>query len=248
MSGISGISYENYASGKAIYKAADNAAGLSISEKLKNQENGYNKGTENAGQGIDMINTAEQALSSISDSLGRMRELSLQAMNTATMSSEDIANINDEIQELKKGIEDVARGTEYNKISLLDNENAYHLALNPDGSGKEIQMVNATLKELGIDDYDVTKDFDISKLDEASQKISDTRAKLGATTNGLESAINSNNISSLETLSSRSKIEDLDYAKASTEINKKNLIEQYKIFMQKKKAEMDKQSKLGLFN
>ena len=149
-------SYEKLSSMKQINKAADNAAGLAIVNKMESQTNGYDVGTGNTQTGQDLVKTAEGALGSITDSLQRIRELSVQASN-AIYAPEDKAAIQAEIDGIMSGIQDVAKNTEFNTLKLLDGSMAdLNLAMNPDGTGMEIQMENATLEALGIKDYDVT--------------------------------------------------------------------------------------------
>ncbi|MFW5629851.1 MAG: flagellin, partial [Acetivibrio ethanolgignens] len=176
-------SYEKLSSMKQINKAADNAAGLAIVNKMESQTNGYDVGTKNTQTGQDLLKTADGALESITNSLQKIREISVQAYN-AVYAPEDKAALQNEVQSLKDGIREVARNTEFNTLKLLDGSMAdLNLAMNPDGTGMEIQMANATLDTLGIEDYDVTGNFDISKIDAALEKMTSARASLGASSN-----------------------------------------------------------------
>lgn len=247
--GVSSINslYTSLSSGYSINKAADNAAGLAIAQKLQSQANGYNVGANNAATMNDLINVADGGISSITDSLQRIRELSVQASNTAVYSSEDISAMQYEIDGLKQSIQDAAKGTQFNTMSLLDGSRAdLHVASNPDGTGMSIKMVNTTLESLGIADYDVTKDFDISVIDKALEKVSSARSSLGANSNALSTVINSNSYTSLNLTSAQSRIEDLDYPKAISDLQKERLLEQYKLNMIKKKSE-DESLVLRLF-
>ncbi|MFW5632320.1 MAG: flagellin, partial [Acetivibrio ethanolgignens] len=206
-------SYEKLSSMKQINKAADNAAGLAIVNKMESQTNGYDVGTKNTQTGQDLLKTADGALESITNSLQKIREISVQAYN-AVYAPEDKAALQNEVQSLKDGIREVARNTEFNTLKLLDGSMAdLNLAMNPDGTGMEIQMANATLDTLGIEDYDVTGNFDISKIDAALEKVTSARASLGASSNAMDSAINYNQLASQNLTAASSRIEDLDVEK-----------------------------------
>lgn len=230
--------YTQLSSGKRINSAADDAAGMAIAEKLQSQSNGYDVGTYNAKMGQAMLNTAEGGLSSIADSLQRMRELGVQAANTAIYTPQDMKAMQDEVDQLKASIQDAAKNTRFNTMSLLDGSKAdWNLATNPNGNGMTIQTANSTLDTLGIADYDITGDFDISKLDEAIQKVNDARSSIGASSNALDYTIRYNEYASYNLQSSQSSIEDLDIPKAVSEKEKNRVLEEYQIFFMKKKME-----------
>ena len=126
MSGISGISSSmdpyssQIASGTKLQSAADGASEMAIVEKENAQVNGLNMGQRNAEDGKSLLNVADGAMSNIEDMLQRMRELAIQASNSAIMSDEDLQMIQDEVDQLKQGISDVANNTEFNRKKLLD--------------------------------------------------------------------------------------------------------------------------------
>ncbi|EPY2305871.1 flagellin [Clostridium sporogenes] len=119
---LAGKAMERLASGMRINRAADDPAGLAISEKMRAQIRGLEMASRNAQDGISMIQVAEGGVNEIQSMLQRMRELAVQAAN-GTNSPEDLKNIQDEINELTKGIDDIAEGTEFNTIKVL-NANA----------------------------------------------------------------------------------------------------------------------------
>lgn len=233
--------YQNYnqlSSGKRINSAADDAAGLAIAQKLLTQSNGYDVGSRNAATSQDMTKVAEGALSSISDSLQRIRELSVQASNTAIYGDSERGMLQQEIDQLKQSISDVASQTQFNTMNLLDGSmGESHVAFNPDGSGMSVNMPNATLEALGIADYDVTGDFDISDIDKALEMVTSARGELGATSNRLDYAISYNSYASYNTTASRSRLEDLDYVTAISDMKKNQVLEEYQIMMQKKQED-----------
>ena len=145
-----------------------------------------------------------------------------------------------EIDQLKEGIQSMSKTTSLNEQKLLDGSMAdMHIATNPDGSGMRIGMANSTLEALGIADFDVTKKFNLDDIDAAISKVADQRSNLGASTNRLEHAYNYNTGASLEQLSSRSRIEDLDMPKAISEKKKEDLLSEYRNLMLKKQMNQD---------
>jgi flagellin len=229
--------YQKLSSGKRINKAADDAAGLSIVEKLRAQRNGLDVGSRNAATSNDMIKVADGALSGISDSLQRMRELSIQASNSAVYGDDELGAIQSEIDQLKSSIAETA-GTQFNGMNILDGSMpTSNVASDPNGGGSQIQMGDATLSALGIANYDVTGSFDIKDIDKAIQMVSGSRSSMGAMSNRLDYTVNYNRNTSLNTTSSLSRIQDLDYGKAVTEQKKNEVIDQYKLQMQRRKME-----------
>lgn len=226
------------ASGKNIVSAADDPSGLGIVEKMKQQTSGLDQGTANAAQGKDLMQTADSALGSIQDLLQRIKDISVKASNTAVYNADDLQAMQDEVGQLMSGIQDVAKNTSYNNQKLLDGSlSDFNLATNPSGGGRQIKMANATLSSLGLEGYDVTKEFDMNRIDQALSSVSEKRSSLGAQSNGLSNLMNANRQTSLDTTSSQSRIDDLDMAKAVSEKEKLNIIDQYKVLMQKREED-----------
>jgi len=243
MSTISNISsnvdYGSISTGKKINSAADDASGLTIANKLKSQSNGLTAGADNAATGKNVTNIADGALGGIQDYLQKIREVSVKAMNGLNSAS-DLSAMQKEIGGYMSGIQDIAQGTQYNTKKLLDGNMAdMNLATNPDGSGMKIQMANSTLESLGIDGYDVTKKFDISTIDSAISKVSDTRSSIGASSNALDYAYSYNTGAAQEQTSAQSRIEDLDVPKAISDQKKNAVLEEYKNTMMKKQMDED---------
>lgn len=259
MSSISGISNsisrsyervsESLSSGKRINKSADDAAGLAIAEKQDAQIKGYEKGTNNMASAKDAINIADQALGSITDYLQRIRELSVSAANTATVTDSDRQAMQDEVNQLIDGIKDVAKTTNYNTIPLLDGSKSnFRLATDGNGNSTSIDMANATLEALGIKDFDLTKDFSIDTIDDAISKVNSARSRMGAQSNGLDYAMNYTKGAAFYTTQSKSRIEDLDFPKAISEQKKNQTLLQYSLLMQKKKIENEEKRLAKLFS
>lgn len=254
MSSISSIqrmpygAYGRIASGKKVRTAADNAAAMSIIQKQNEQIRGYRAGSGNIKTGQAMTNIADGAVGSITDSLQRMRELALQASNTAVVTDSDRANIQKEIDQLKQGIGDVARTTNYNTKPLLDGTNQnMQIATDGNGSNRAVSGANATLESLGIADFDVTKDFDLNVLDYALAKVSESRSEMGAQYNALGSAYNNNAVAYVNSTAGKGRLEDLDIGEAISELKKNQLLSDYMTYMQKKKAEEEEKRMHGWF-
>lgn len=250
MSEISGISqgnmYSYISSGKRINSAADDAAGLTIAEKMNSQETGLNVGSDNAKDGNSLIGVADGALAQIGDGLQRIYELGVKASNGLN-TGEELGAIQKEVDQLLSDIEGIAKGTEFNTMKILDGSMAdIDLATKPDGTGQKIQLVSSTLEDLGIEGFDVTKSFDLTKITDAISKVSESRSSMGAQYNALESAIRYNDYAAENTLSSRSRIEDLDMAKAISEQKKQETLNQYQIMMQKKREEEEQRRAMGI--
>lgn len=241
--------YKQLSTMKKINSASDNAAGLAISQKMESQKNGYDVGKENALTSKDFLQVAEGGLSQINDSLQRIKELGIKASN-GIYTNEDKAMIQEEINGLKATIQDAAKGTEFNTLKPLDGSMAdMNLALNPDGTGMKIQLESSTLEALGIEDFDVTKDFDLSTIDSAIEKVNQGRSNIGAKQNALEFASSANEISSQNLTSAKSRVEDLDVGKAVSDMQKEKVLDEYKRYAmleQVKNGSLDVNKMLGL--
>ena len=243
MSSVNGIGmsnvYANLSSGSQINKAADDASGLAISEKINTQTTGFEVGSKNAQDGISMMNISDGALSGIQDSLQRIRELAVKASN-GLYTSDDRAYIQKEIDGLKQSIQETAKGTTFNEMTLLDGSKAdVDLATNPSGGGLSIQMVNSTLESLGIADFDVTGKFNLEDIDKAMDKVSEARSSLGAQTNALQHTISYNDYANYNLTAANSRIRDTDYAEEMVRKNREEILEKYRIFGIQAKKDAD---------
>lgn len=231
--------YGKIASGRRIQTAKDDAAGLSIAQKMKRQSNGLDMAASNIMDGIGVANIKDCALNSMQDSLHRIYELSIKASNSIYGDSEK-QMIQDEVDQILQDIESTAVGTRYNEMKLMDGSMAdMDIASNADGSGMKIQMENMTLKSLGIDGYNVTGNFDIGRIESAIDKVISARSATGSRTNAMEYAYNSNTRTSLETVGARSRIEDLDIPKAVSEQKRNKLLQDYRMMVMRKKMQND---------
>ncbi|NDF54388.1 MAG: flagellin [Proteobacteria bacterium] len=137
-----GRAIEQLSSGLRINKAADDAAGLAVSEKLKNQVRGLNQAQRNAQDGISLLQTAEGALNETHSLLGRMRELAVQSAND-TLSNSDRLHIQDEVNQLLSEVDRIASSTQFNKINLLN------------GSASAVALHIGANKETGVNDNEI---------------------------------------------------------------------------------------------
>lgn len=238
--------YEKLSSGKRINRAADDAAGLAIAQKILKENKGLDAGASNIRDGISAANVADGAMGTMTDSLQRIHELGLKAMN-GLYSDSDRKAIQGEISQLLQDVQRSAAGTKFNEMSLLNGSMAdMKIAANADGTGLKIGMENTTLQALGIQGFDVTKDFDLSVISEAIDKVSAARGRMGAVTNSMEHAYNSNRVTSENLTAAGSRIEDLDVFKAVSKRQKEKLLQNYQMGMMRRRMQ-DNSSVLKLF-
>ena len=229
-------STEKLSSGYKINRAADDAAGLSISEKMRNQIRGLNKASDNAQDGISLVQTAEGALNEVHSMLQRMSELSVQAAN-GTNDTTDRSSINDEVQQLKTEIQRVGSTTQFNKMNILDgtfSAGANKLLQVGANANQTIQIdidalqsvVGSSLKVNLKTETATNAQSAITVVQSSIEKLSKLRSKLGAVQNRLEHTVaNLDNISE-NTQSSESRIRDTDMAEEMVQYSKNNILQQ----------------------
>lgn len=231
---------QNIASGKKINSAADDAAGLAIAKKLESIIKGLDKGSDNSYDMQNLVNTAEGGLSTIEDGLQRMRELTLQAGN-ATLSDSDRGLIQKEMDQIKDHITTTSQNTQFNGQNVLDGTFVdKSTASDAHGNGMNVDINGSGSADLGIDDVDVTKSFDIGDIDRAMESIAAMQSDLGAYSNRLDSTISSNSIASQNMTQSLSRIQDADIAKEVINSSTNKALEDYRLFAQKQAMENSK--------
>ena len=222
---------EKLSSGYRINRAADDAAGLSISEKMRSQIRGLNKASSNAQDGISLIQVAEGALNETHSILQRMNELATQAAND-TNTSTDRQAIAAEIEQLQSEIDRIQSTTQFNTMNLLSGsftgKNLQVGAIS--GQSIKISISKMSVEELGIKDLEVST-FDkagaaMEAIQAAIDKVSTTRSKLGAIQNRLEHTINNLDTTSENTQAAESRIRDTDMADEMVEYSKSNILAQ----------------------
>jgi len=231
-----GKSLEKLSSGLRINRAGDDAAGLSISEKMRSQIRGLEMATKNAQDGISLIQTAEGALTETHAILQRMRELTVQAGNKATYQDEDLEALQDEINQLIAELNGISERTEFNGKKLLTGSFAASAALTfqigaNQGQTMTLSISSMSASALGVGSINIGStgfDFDatVSLIDEAIKKVSQQRSALGAVQNRLEHTINNLGAAAENLTAAESRIRDVDMAKEMMEFTKNNILTQ----------------------
>lgn len=229
-------STEKLSSGYKINRAADDAAGLSISEKMRNQIRGLNKASDNAQDGISLVQTAEGALNEVHSMLQRMSELAVQASN-GTNASQDRTALDNEVQQLKTEIVRVGTTTQFNKMDILTGEfssnNEKTLQVGANQNQVITIAISALTSTVGLALDTAVKvetasaaQSSITIIQNSITNLSALRSKLGALQNRLEHTVaNLDNISE-NTQSAESRIRDTDMAEEMVQYSKNNILQQ----------------------
>ena len=224
-------STEKLSSGYRINRAADDAAGLTISEKMRSQIRGLNRASDNAQDGISLIQVAEGALNEAHSILQRMNELATQAAND-TNTTTDRTAIQAEIDQLTSEIDRIQSTTQFNTMNLLDGtfsgKNLQIGSLSGQSIGVSIGNMNAS--SIGIGSLDVssftTAGTAMKAVQSAINLVSTQRSTLGALQNRLEHTINNLDTTSENTQAAESRIRDVDMATEMVEYSKNNILAQ----------------------
>lgn len=223
-------------SGERITRAADDAAGLAISENLKAQIRSIRQAKRNADDGISLIQTAEGGLNEVSSIIIRLRELAMQAASDTVGDTErEFSNI--EFQQLKEEVQRISMSSEFNGRQLLDGtsgiveiqvgtkNDAFKDRIKYDGTS-----ISATLEKLGITGEMVsTKEsaqMALSRLDDALVTVNGSRAELGALQNRLTSVIQTLGITDENFSEANSRIRDVDVAAETAKMTKNQILSQ----------------------
>ena len=224
-------STEKLSSGYRINRAGDDAAGLSISEKMRSQIRGLNKASDNAQDGISLIQVAEGALNETHSILQRMNELATQAANDTNTSSDRKA-IQQEVDQLTSEIDRIRSTTQFNTQNLLDGSfSKKNLQIGSlSGQSISISVSNMNATSLGVNGLKVSSFSGageaMSKIQVAIDKVSTQRSKLGALQNRLEHTINNLDTTSENTQAAESRIRDTDMADEMVQYSKNNILSQ----------------------
>lgn len=223
-------------SGKKINSAKDDPSGLAISNNLGNLSKELEKANQNILNSNSALNVADGALQGIGDNLKRIKELAVTS-KSSLLNNDDKQMIQEEINEMLKGIDDIAKNTQFNGKNLLDGSfKDINVGNTPSEIDAEISIDSVTLDALQIAGFSVTDSkVDISKIDKALDIVNSNMAKIGANSNRLNYGFNSNSSTALNTISSKSKIEDADMANLSIDKNMNKALAQYNIFIAKNK-------------
>ena len=226
-------STEKLSSGYKINRAADDAAGLAISEKMRRQVRGLTQASANAQDGISCVQTAEGALNEVHDMLQRMNELAVKAAN-GTNQSEDLSYIDQEVQNLKSEIDRVSVTTKFNDQALLDGtfkDKALQVGAD-NSSDNRIVLTIASLGATGLKVTSVTTSTQsgaqtaIDTVKKAITILNENRSNLGAVQNRLEHTINNLDNVVENTQSAESAIRDTDMATEMVKYSNNNILAQ----------------------
>lgn len=227
-------SLEKLASGSRIVRAADDAAGLAISEKMRASIRSIRQDIRNANDGISMIQTAEGAMNEVGNILVRFRELSIQAASD-TIGETERGFIDKEVQSLRQEIDRIASATEYNGTKLLNGEGGLlEIQVGMNNVPEQDRFLfdgaktNVTTDVLGVSDINTTTKEDaqtnLEKIDSAIKVLTENRAELGALQNRLQSGINNMQVYDENLSAANSRIRDVDMASETAELTKNNIL------------------------
>ena len=231
---------ESLSTGSRINRASDDATGLAIAENMKTQINGLNAAVRNANDGISLLQTADGALNEVSSMMQRMRELATLS-RTDTYSTVQKAALNDEYVQLASEIDRISEKTQWNGMDLLDGTGGvggtsadnfeFQIGANA-GDTYRVSIGDMDTTAFGIASGTQTIDtasgasMAISALDQALSELNVQRSTIGAAVNRLTHAVDNLTNISQNTSDSRSKVEDTDYAAATSELARQQIIQQ----------------------
>ncbi len=229
-------SLEHLASGTRINKAADDAAGLAVSENMRATIRSVRQDIRNANDGISMIQTAEGSMNETANILIRFRELSIQAASD-TIGDTERGFIDKEVQQLKSEVDRISQATEFNGKKLLDGTGGkldiqigYKNNPELDRFQFDTSKTNVSAAQLGVAGISVaTKEqaqSNLEVIDMAIKGVTENRAELGAMQNRLQSSANSLGIYEENLSGARSRIYDVDMASETAELTKTNILTQ----------------------
>ncbi|MBT9259019.1 MAG: flagellin [Clostridiales bacterium] len=231
---------EHLSSGFRINRAADDAAGLAISEKMKAQISGLDQAARNAQDGISLVQTAEGAMGQVHSILQRIRQLAVQAASDVA-TDDDRQKLQTEVNQLIDQLDAIASNTEFNTKKLLDGSWAMtpmKILVGPN-AGQDIDVTIASVKstDLGVDKttIDITTQANaeaaLANIDTAIDNVSTYRADLGAVQNRLQYIIDNLQLTSQNLTEARARITDTDMAKEMAEFTKYQILQQAGVAM-----------------
>lgn len=224
---------ESLTSGSKINRSSDNPSAQAIITTLTSQANAEDMATRNANDGISLLQTADGASNSITHSLQRMNELSIQSLN-GTLSPSQRSILNQEFQQNLQSIHQISDSTSFNGNHLLNGDAAtLDIALGETTS--RLNLPNLSTDALSITGLDINNPANASRALEgiglAIDQLGTARSQFGSQQNGLTSAINDLQNQSLNTMATRSQLSDTDFARAITEQSRLNILNESSIAM-----------------
>lgn len=215
------------ATGLRINRAADDAAGLAIAERLRTEVRQLGQEINNLQQGVNVVQTAEGGLAQQQEGVQRLRELGLQAAN-GTLTDEQRAAINEEAQQILEGIDAIAEGTEFNGMNLLNGE-ATAVPLGTEGAD-QVNINESTVASLGLAGLDLSTAesaaASVETIDTALTRIGQNRANLGAQENRFTRGIEQREGAVVTQQEAESRIRDVDIARQVMEQTRNQVLQQ----------------------
>ncbi|MFZ5894342.1 MAG: flagellin [Myxococcota bacterium] len=223
-------SFQKLSSGLRVNSAADDAAGLAVSESMKSQIRSYTVAQRNAADGISMAQTAEGALGQVHDVLGRMRELAMQASN-GSLGTTDRGYLDTEFASLKSEIGRIQDSAKFNGTKLVNATGAsitFQVGLNNTGSDQiAVTFGGVTVLSAGVAVGTVTNALNaLGAIDTAIQNVSNSRAKFGTAMNRLNYATSSIQTMSVNIAAANSRIVDVDVANETSAMSRNQVLSQ----------------------
>jgi flagellin len=220
-------SMERLSSGYRINRAADDAAGLAISEKLQGQITGLDQAQRNAQDAVSLVQTAEGSLNEVHSMLQRVRELAVQYKN-GSLSTNDRAAIQSEVNMLASEIERIGQSAQFNGINLLNSSQTISFQVGAeDGEIITVTMVSlGSVANAAVFALNAANSSDISEIDAAIDGISAQRAQFGAVQNRLEHTLSNLSVYEENLQSSESRIRDVDMASEMVNFTKLQILQQ----------------------
>lgn len=228
---------EKLSSGYRINRAADDAAGLSISERMRAQIRGMEQASRNSQDGISLIQTAEGALQTVNNMLVRIKELATQAANGTLDDNNDRARLQEELNELTKEIENIKESTKFNGINLFSTTDT-EIKIQIGQEAGQVLCLDTTKFSMG-NVYTAVAAWSfgsvggsngastvLGSIDDVINMVSKARSYLGANQNRLENTINNLNITAENLTAAESRIRDVDMAKEQMQFTKNNILTQ----------------------
>ena len=240
LSAVTGRLSDNFrrlSTGLRISTAADDAAGLAISERLRSQVRSIEQAKRNANDGISFVQTAEGALNEVSSILTRLRELAIQSSN-GSVSDQDKSTLDEEFQSLVNEVNRIGRSTEFSGIKLLDGSSSSVSFQVGFGTTAGIDTLSVSLSaalstSLSLNSLDIgstgSTTTALTNIDSAINSVSSLRGSLGAVQNRLGSTINNLAIQSENLSAAESRIRDVDVAYETAQLTRNNILQQASI-------------------
>ena len=229
--------FQRLSTGLRISTAADDAAGLAISERLRSQVRSLGQASRNANDGISLVQVGEGALNEVSNILVRLRELAIQSANGSS-STADKNTIKEEFDSLVNEVNRIAESTEFNGIKLLDGSATsvtFQVGINTTANvdSLNVTLTAALATSLGLSSVDVGSNGNtstaISAIDSAINAVSPLRGKFGSLQNRLQSTIANLGVAAESLSAAESRIRDVDVAYETAELTRNNILQQASI-------------------